>query len=150
MVKNPFTATLVVPFVRVIKRDVPLNKEELEVGDYYDIESEKSSRVYRNKEHLNELMEMKHGSKLYLWMLYRISEDAVSIRLDDKMLATELNCSERTVERMRSDLMKAAVIARKQYNEYWINPRFFASDSRLKLFPGHILQVALIREKLAT
>ena len=144
--KNPFTENLTIPFVRHIKRDVPLGKE-LEVGDFYDVEAEKCSRVYRKSHNLADLMSMKHGSKLFLWMLYRISEEAISICLDDKTLAIEFGCSERTVERMRADLLQAAVIARKQYNEYWVNPRFFASDNRMKLFPGHTTQVALVRDK---
>jgi hypothetical protein len=144
--KNPFIENFTVRFVRHIKRDVPLNKE-LEEGDFYDVEAEKCSRVYRKLENLADLMIMKHGSRLFLWMLYRISEDAISVKLDDKNLAMELKCSERTVERMRAELLEAAVIAKKQYNEYWVNPRFFASDNRLKLFPGHTLQVALVRDK---
>ncbi len=148
MTKNPFVETLVVGYVRWIKRDVPLSKTELEPGDYYDVESERCTRIYRNKERLKDLFEMKFGAtRLYLWIVYHISDDATAIRLDDKTLAQEFDCSERSIERMRMELTRAAVIARKHQNEFWINPRFFASNSRLILYPQCTVKVATYREK---
>lgn len=147
MNKNPFTETLIVPFVRVIKRDVQVGKE-LKVGDYYDIEATDYTRVYRDKECLEAVMKLSAPAlKLFTYLIYTIPEGAITIRLNEKDLMILMDCSDRSVNRMKRDLIGAAVLAKKEANVYWVNPRYFASKSRLTLFLANTLQVALIREK---
>lgn len=148
MIQNPFTQTLVVGFIRIIKRDVPINKQDLVNGDYYDVEQQPASRVYRSKETYEIVKGLKPlGSKLYLWMIHNIQPGAVTIKLNESSLSELFGYSSRHITRMRTELIKAAIIAKKEANEYWVNPRYFAADSRLKLYPANTLLVATTREK---
>lgn len=145
--RNPFLATLAVEFVRVIKRDVPPGKPLVD-GDYYDVETVEATRVLRDKEMMNIVMQLPAPAlKLYMYLIYNIQDGAVTVKLDDLKLMQLFDCTDRTVLRMRQALVSAAILAKMKQNVYWVNPRFFASKSRLKLYSAHTVQVALVREK---
>lgn len=147
MNKNPFLETLSIPYLRVIKRDVPVWKEDLKAGDYYEVEKMSSTRLYRDADNFLTLLEMSSSTlKIVFWIMYHIRADATSIRLDDKKLSELLGCTERQFRRVRTELIAKALIAKRQENEYWINPRYFAADSRLKLYKENTHLVTTIRE----
>lgn len=148
MIQNPFTQTLVVNYVRYIKRDVSILKQDLDPGDYYDVEQQPATRVYRSKDNYEVIRQLGPlGSKLYLWIIHNVQSDAVTVKLNELALAELFGYSGRHVARMKSELIRAAIIAKKESNEYWINPRYFASNSRLKLYPENCVRVATLREK---
>lgn len=146
--QNPFTELLVINYIRFIKRDVPEYKTDLQPGDYYDVEQQKATRLYRVNAHCNMMMELSApGVKLVVWIMYHLQDNAVSIKLNEKKLCAEVfKCSERQFRRTKAELIKAAIIAKKENNDYWVNPRYFASESRLKLYPECAVRVAIRRE----
>lgn len=150
MNKNPFLETLTVPYLRIIKRDVTnlqMLDPGLQPGDYYDVEIEKSTRVYRSIKRFMAIKDMSAGGlRALMWMMYTIPEKATSIKINDVELSTVLDCSCRQVARIRAELIQFALIAKRKENEYWINPRYFASGDRLKLYPGNTLQEAQIKQ----
>lgn len=148
MYKNPFLETLIVPYIRCIKPEVGVMQqiEGLEEGDYFDVEVEKSTRLYRSPQRLADMLQLSsYGLRLAIWIMYNVNEDSISIRLDDLKLSGTFQCSGRQVARMRTDLLKASILAKKKENEYWINPRFFAADSRLKLYPENTVLHRIIK-----
>lgn len=146
MNKNPFIETLVVSYVRWIKRDVPVGKD-LQSGDYYDVEAEASTRLYHRPEMRETVLGLSSPAlRLFMYIAYKVDDDDTSIKLVEKTLMDYFHCSDRTVDRMKRDLIAAAIISKKEQNEYWINPRFLAPKSRIYLYPGNTLQVALKRE----
>lgn len=148
MQRNPFLETLVVPYVRVIRRDTPINKTELDEGDYYEFEAQDATRVYRNANTYKVVGQLTAaGTRLLMWMMYNISDDAVTVKLNEQGLSELFEISSRQIARMKAELISAAIIAKKEYNEYWINPKYFASGNRMKLYPGNTLLVATRREK---
>jgi hypothetical protein len=147
MNKNPFLETLVVSYVRWIKRDVPPGKD-LQAGDYYDVEAEDSTRLYHRPEMREVIMNLPAPAlRLFMYIAYHLRDDATSIKLDEKHIAKYFQCSDRTVDRMKHELIAAAIIAKKEQNEYWTNPRYLAPKSRIYLYPGQAMQVALRREQ---
>jgi hypothetical protein len=151
MNKNPFLETLVIPYVRYIKRDVTqfkLMESGIEAKDYFDVEVTKSTRLYRHDENMQELLDLKAGAiKLFLWIIYNIHESSTFIKLTDTELMTVFQCSDRQVQRMRHELIRRAILAKRQGNEYWINPRYLSGSDRTKLYPGHATQIATIHLK---
>lgn len=142
---NPFTQMLAIYYVRFIKRDAPI-REELLRKDYYDVEQQTSVRVYKDAyEAVEQLTDL--GHKLMRWIMYHIPDKAVSIKLGNKTLMSLFKCSDRQVLRMKADLLRCAVIAKRENNEYWVNPRYFAAGNRIQLYPDHTVRAATIREQ---
>lgn len=145
---NPFTQTLIVPIIRIIRRDVPLMKLDVEQGDYYDVEAVPATRLYRTTASYDKVKDLSAtGFRLFLWILYHIPEDQTSIKLDELKLSTIFECSGKTVQRARLELIKAAILAKYENNRYWVNPQVFASNSRLRLYEGNTTIIKTIREK---
>ena len=144
---NPFLEDFTIPFVRVIHASVPLNKENLEKHDYYDVEQTRATRWYRKTDF--DAIKGLHPSTclLVLYIMYNIGNDAVDIALDEKTLVREVGMSVRTIRTMKKDLVRNNIIAKRTRSRYWINPRFFASESRLHLYPDNIKKVATIRKR---
>lgn len=136
MNQNPFLETFTIPYIRLIKRDVPGYKE-LESNDYVEIEQERYTRVYRERGQFEYLIANLSftGLKMYTWLVYNLAIGADSIALDDVELTRVLGCSDRHVARMRKEMIQFAILAKKKENQYWVNPRFFATESRLKIYP---------------
>jgi len=148
MHSNPFTPTLVVPIIRIIRRDVPLMKLDLELGDYYEVEAVPSTRLYRIASSYDKIKGLSvTGYRLLMWIMYHIPDDALSIRLDEAKLSVLFECSCKTIQRARVELIKAAIIAKYEANRYWVNPQIFASNSRLKLYEGNTTIIKTVREK---
>lgn len=147
MTKNPFLETFLIPYIKYVKKDVsPMKMLEkgLEKDDYFNVELDKYSRVYRNTDHFPVLCGLKaNGFKLVLWIIYHIPETATYIKLDDIHLSKVFQCSDRQVARMRKELISNGIIAKRQYNEYWINPRYFSAGDRLKLYSQQAIEVAI-------
>lgn len=137
MNNNPFTATLAIPFLRVIKRDVTDYKivKGMDKSDYFDVDKVPSTRVFRGTAHLNEVMKMSASCvKLYFYLILKVQKSELFIRIDDKTICKLFECSERQAARLRAELIKFTIIAKKENNQYWINPRFFCSGDRLKMY----------------
>lgn len=148
MYQNPFLSTLVIPYIRVIRRDTPAGKSELNKGDYYDLEKIRSTRVYRLEANYERLKDLSvTGYRLFMWILFHLPNNSDSIVLDDKTLAEKFDCSERTILRARLELIQHTILAKRRNNEYWTNPHIFASEGRLSLYEGHTTCVATVREQ---
>ena len=145
---NPFIQTLAVPYIRIIKRDVPMAKTSLDKDDTFEVETERHTRVYRNPARLKGILDFSVGGlRLYLWLIYSVRSSQPSIKLNEKTLCEEIfHCSAKQMQRMRQELIAAAVLAKKEANEYWINPVYFSSSDRLKAYPENKVCVATRRE----
>lgn len=145
---NPFAQTLVVPIIRIIRRDVPIMKLDLLPGDYYDVEAVPATRLYRIPSSYDKIKDLSvTGYRLLMWILYHIPDDALSIKLDEFKLTTLFRCSCKTVQRARLELVRNAILAKYEDNRYWVNPQVFASNSRLKLYEGNTTIIKTVREK---
>lgn len=145
---NPFTQTLVVPIIRIIRHNVSQMKLDLEQGDYYDAEAVPSTRLYRINASYDKIKGLSiTGYRLVMWVMYHIPDDALSIKLDETKLSQLFNCTCKTIQRARLELIKAAILAKYEQNRYWVNPQVFASSSRLKLYEGNTVIIKTIKEK---
>ena len=145
---NPFIQTLAVPYIRIIKRDVPTHKTSLEERDYFEVEAQRHTRVYRDTERLKDILKFSVGGlRLYLWLIYSVRSSQQYIKIDEHKLTVQFECSGKQVQRMRQELIAAAVLAKKENNEYWINPIYFCAADRLKTFPENKVCVATRREE---
>lgn len=151
MHKNPFIETLVVPYIRVIKPEVTpmeLMKGDLHESQYYDVEQQKHTRLYRETKHFTDLIALSSSAiKLILWIMYHIPDGSPSIRIDDLQLSAVFQCSGRQMLRMRSELIKAAILSKRDGNSYWINPRYFSSANRIDIYPECAVLVHTIHKK---
>lgn len=143
---NPFlSGNFTVPYILFIKRDVSdykIMEHGLEQGDWYEVESEKYTRVYRKSELSSIYLKLsKPALQLLCWIIFKLPEDAQSIKLDELLLMKEFDCCEKTVSRMKTELIRWAVIAKRDTNRFWINPRYFICGDRLKMFPEHKVKI---------
>lgn len=148
---NPFLSALVVPYIRIIKKEVSdyqLAGDGLEPGDSFHVEAEKYSRLYRNVHTKSMIAALNAPAlQLFMWIMLHIPDDALSIKLDETSLTAIFDCSDKTISRMKSTLIANAVIAKREDNRYWINPVFFASSDRLKLYPENAVIVHTIKQR---
>jgi hypothetical protein len=137
MTRNPFIDNLIVPYIKVYYEqahwEMTIGKKPIS----FEVEEEEYTRVYRNKGNFSILFKFSAGAlKLYLWIVDNLPTNSQSIKLDEKKLIEELfECSERHFKRLKAELVDNAIIVHYKDNRYWVNPTFFASGDRLKIYP---------------
>jgi hypothetical protein len=141
MRRNPFIETLEVPVHRVKKRDVPDWKENLSDNEYFEVEAISYTRLYRGHDKADKLkilLALSPGAlRLLTWIEYYVPKDSDEIAIDDLLLSNILGLSGRHIQRMRLELVDAAILCRKKENVYWLNPRYICAGSRLKMYPAN-------------
>jgi len=143
--ENPFTQTLIVPFVRVVDLVEKQDDGTLK-NNYHDVELEKFTRVYRNPHNLQQLKRLSSSALwMYNWLVYNATNK--HIQIDDAVMSKEYDCSEYTAGEMRRELVDMAIIAKKHDNVYWLNPRYFCFDDRIKVYPDNAVRQFTIRKK---
>ena len=135
---NPFTAGLTVKYTEVIKTasgyGIDANKE------VYNIELEPAIRVYNcvsNRKYIFQTLSV-YARDLLLAMYYFVNHETPYVILThEKVLELYGTYSKRRYEDTVRELIKNVIIDCKDRsrNQYWYNPVFFSSGSRLKMYP---------------
>lgn len=74
------------------------------------------------------------GSKLLLFILFKLGKDTSKINLSNARLKKELNIEKSSSSSARSELSKLDLIQKFRKDEYWINPLYFWSGNKVKHF----------------
>lgn len=137
-INNPFTHTLVVPFIRYITDTSSLSSAS--VDEYgYDIEAESYTRLYNSKKHRDLIIKLNTNEReMFLALHYFVQTGNDYLTLTYEKMA-EFFPSAKLSPRKYADtvrgLVKNNVIDLRSKGVYWYNPVYLCAGSRVEMFP---------------